>query len=494
MSVVSPQQSENLVDLSCERSVLAGIIQYGSDCYDEIADVIQQPSAFFDTQNQAIFKVVKHLYENKSVTNIDQASLISTISELNLDSLFSKAADINHLRSILNTQILEDNVLVWAAKLRKLEIARLLINQLHNGIASIEQIKGNESIDSILGIAENCVFDFSDLLVGEGGNPQLIGDGVRDYFRDLILNPVDQVGISSGYPHYDAHIGGGFRRKSVSLLGARTGIGKSTLCMNIGLHVAGENNIPVLYLDTEMYMEDHWNRMMAKLTGIPINIIETGKFGSNPDHINLVKEKLKYIEASPFYYRNVSGLPVESVLSIMRKWIKKNVGYDENGNVNDCLIIYDYIKLMSGEGLNASLKEYQALGFIMTSLHNFAVKHDVPIFSLVQLNRDGIDKETTDVVSGSDRVVWLCTNLAIYKTKSDEEMSVDGDENGTHKLVVIKARHGGGTKQGDYINFKMKGEIASIIEGNTHLTLKNKKKKNQQEQAQGLEDESVPFG
>ena len=93
---------------------------------------------------------------------------------------------------------------------------------------------------------------------------------------------------------------------------------------------------------------------------------------------------------------------------------------DEFGKTNDCLVVYDYLKLMSSSSINNNMQEYQALGFQITNLHNLAVKLDFPCLSFVQLNRDGITKESTDAVSGSDRLNWLCTSFSIFKLKSAE--------------------------------------------------------------------------
>ena len=68
-----------------------------------------------------------------------------------------------------------------------------------------------------------------------------------------------------------------------------------------------------------------------------------------------------------------------------------------------------------------NIQEYQALGFQITNLHNLAVKYDFACLAFVQLNRDGITKESTDAVSGSDRLIWLCTSFSIFKEKSAEE-------------------------------------------------------------------------
>lgn len=465
-----------LTDLAAERAVLAGIYKYGENAYADVSDIIQQTTVFSDEANQAIYKCFSHLIEKREMKSLDQSSVMAAANELGYSFLFDNADELSHVRSIFSTQVNLENVRYWAGQIRKLEIGRLLKNQLSSAIFDIDKITGTESVDSIVAIAENAVFDFSQLLnTSNDMEPTLLGDGIRDYFRHLAQNPVEQVGISSGYKYYDAYIGGGFRRKSVSLLGARTGVGKSLISANIALHISSELGIPVLYLDTEMNKEDQWHRVGANISDVTISQLETGKFGRSQAEMQGVKVAIEKIENAKFHYLNISGRGFEETISVMRRWIKQKVGFDENGKVKDCLIIYDYIKMMSSEGISAALQEYQTLGFMMTSLHNFAVKNDVPIFALVQLNRDGIDKETTGVVSGSDRITWLATNLGVFKVKSDEEIAADGGiENGTHKLVVIKARHGGGTPGGDWLNLIMTGDRARIEEGETHINLKKK--------------------
>ena len=128
---------------------------------------------------------------------------------------------------------------------------------------------------------------------------------------------------------------------------------------------------------------------------------------------------------------------------------------------------------MGSEGISSSMQEYQVLGFQITQLHNFMVKYDVPCLSFVQLNRDGITKESTDVVSGSDRLIWLCTSFSIFKMKSEEEIAEDRVENGNRKLVPVVSRHGEGLDDGDYVSMKMFGKIGRLQEGMTRNELHN---------------------
>ena len=158
------------------------------------------------------------------------------------------------------------------------------------------------------------------------------------------------------------------------------------------------------------------------------------------------------------------------------------------------MLIYDYLKLMNSGQINDNLAEFQVLGFQITQLHNFTVQYDVPCLAFVQLNRDGVTKESTEVVSGSDRLIWLCSSFSIFKSKSDEEVAEDQGKSGNRKLVPIVARHGGGLSDSyDYINISMQGEVGKVVEKETknELLLKNRKGKDGFDHK--INDEEKPF-
>lgn len=233
--------------------------------------------------------------------------------------------------------------------------------------------------------------------------------------------------------------------------------GKSALADNIAINI-GISGIPVLMLDTEMSKEDHLNRIIASMTGIEINKISTGKFSEDKENIEKVQKAVEKLKTAKYTYASVAGAPFENIINTIKRWILHEVGHDENGRTNECVVIYDYLKLMSSSSISNNLQEYQVLGFQITSLHNLAVKYDFPCLAFTQLNRDGITRETTDVVSGSDRIIWLCTSFSIFKDKSPEELAEDGPNAGNRKLIPIVARHGPGMTDGNYINIKLEGD------------------------------------
>lgn len=458
-----------LGDVAAERGVLAGIFQYGNETYTEIADIVT-PNSFTFESNQIIFKCLVHLLENKGLQNIDVASVWSAANDLGYSVLLNKPDERNYLRALNNFPIKKENVRKLAGKIRKLEIARQLQTQLDVAKAELKNITGDEPIDHILGLAENPVAEFtSKLSNGQGEGPQLIGNGIDEYIKYVSGNQRDMVGISTGYKYYDMAIGGGLRRKTVNLIGARPKIGKTMLADNIALHIAGKTGIPVLNLDTEMSQEDHWNRMIANLAEVKIQDIETGKFANNSFQAKKVQDAVNKLRRMPYFYKSIAGLPFEETVAHMRRWVTKEVGLEASGKAKPCVIIYDYLKLMDSAGLGKNLQEYQLLGFQMTGLHNFMVRYDVACLAFIQLNRDGITREDTDVASGSDRLIWLCSNFSLYKKKGEEEIKEDNGKNVRYnrKLVPLIARHGGGLDDDDYINMTMQGEFARITEGKT---------------------------
>ena len=450
---------DNLTDVGAERAVLAGLFQYGVDSYIEIADLIDNQS-FGHANNKILFECVKRVIEENR--NVDLPSILSAAEVLKFSESVNNEEELQYINSLFNFPVDKDNVITFAVTLKKLEFAKKIKKITAKIHKDIDSVNGSESIDEIVSLLEAPVMDF--LMEDDGGEkPEMIGEGASEYIEFLKENKCDIIGIPTGFPRYDHAIGGGLRRKCVDLVSARPKVGKSVFADNVALNVASDG-VPVLVLDTEMSKEDHLNRIIANLSNVPINDVATGKFVDDDEKHEKVYDAVEHIESIPYSYVSVAGKPFEQILNIIKRWIMQEVKMDENGKTNECVVVYDYLKLMSSNSITNNIQEYQALGFQITALHNLCVKYDFPCLSFVQLNRDGITKESTDAVSGSDRLIWLCTSFSIFKLKSPEELAEDGPQAGNRKLVPIVSRHGAGLDDGDYINMNMLGEHARLVE------------------------------
>ena len=458
---------DKLIDIGAERAVLAGLLQHGIDAYVSVSDIISSDS-FAHKNNIIIFKCLEFILNNEQKPDI--STMFSAAEKLNYHEQISTEQELKYIKSLYDFPVSKENIFSFAIQIKKFEFARnikKLTKKIHHDIS---EIHGTESIDEIISILEDPVTDFlrED---STGENPEKIGQGVDDYVTFLSENKCDIIGIPTGFSRYDEAIGGGLRRKCVDLVSARPKVGKSVFADNVALNVSSLG-IPVLVLDTEMSKEDHLNRLIANISGVTISDVSTGKFVDDQLKQDKVQEAVKKLESVPYSYVSVAGKPFEQILNIIKRWIVQEVKTDESGKTNECLIIYDYLKLMSSSSITNNIQEYQALGFQITSLHNLCVKLDIPCLSFVQLNRDGITKESTDAVSGSDRLIWLCTSFSIFKAKSTEELAEDGPNAGNRKLVPIVSRHGAGMDDGDYINMQMVGSHAKLIELKTRNEFK----------------------
>ena len=451
-----------LQDLGAERAVLAGLFAHGLDSYIEVSEILDHNS-FAAENNQIIYKCIEKVFANE--VEVDVASFISSAERLGFIETFKDKRELNYIKSLMDFPIKKDNVLHFAAQIKKFEFARDIVKLTDSIGKDVSEINGDEDVDEIIGKLENPVMDF---LREEDTreSQELLCENIEDYIEFLQDNECDQIGLSSGFSRYDAVIGGGLRRKCVDMLAARPGVGKSVWGDNVALHNA-RKGIPVLMLDTEMSKEDHLNRILSNISGVPINDIATGKFANDEEKYIAVNNAVEEIKNIPYTYVCVAGAPFENILNHIKRWVMREVGTDEEGRTNECLVIYDYLKLMASSGISNSIAEFQALGFQIMDLHNLTVKLDIPCQALCQLNRDGITREDTGSMSGSDRIVWLVTSLSYLKEKSAEELAEDGPRAGTHKVINLKARHGPGLHGGNYINFLMQGEYAKLTEFRT---------------------------
>lgn len=447
----------------CERTVLASILQRGSDGLIDIEEILDVGD-FYQKYAQKLYKVFKYLVHDQQVKTFDIASIEAASKKLDVYPIVGNNKDDDFIQALMQENVNPDNARKFASQVYKLRLARDAWMCLHNTKQDIGEIDGTENIDIILNKIEDPVFNFTSKIASNNSQICQLSDNIDFAVQSLLDSPKDILGIPSGFPKWDLAIGGGLRPESVNLIGARAKRGKSFLCLNISHNVA-KLNIPVLYLDTELTKKYQLMRLLSLVSGVNLSRVETGQFGTHEGEKEKVVSAAEQIKQMPITYCSIAGHSIKSVLSIARRWLIKNVGLDSNGRANPCLLVYDYLKLMDSGDFKSNLAEHQLLGFLMTDLHNFAVRWGVPVLATAQLNRDGVEQEGSHVFAGSDRLLWLCTSASILKNKDDDDLSNDPISNGKQKIVVTDTRFGYGLESNDYINVKNDYAKAIMTEG-----------------------------
>ena len=135
---------EVLADSNSEHSIIGCLIKNGPDAFFDAADMLSV-NTFVDITNSSLFKIIKNSYET-DIKVLDAPLILSIAKQEKLDS-FIKVKDI---KDKINAACQLSSLQSLVAKIRKLEIARILHEELGNRIKAVENVTGGESINSIL--------------------------------------------------------------------------------------------------------------------------------------------------------------------------------------------------------------------------------------------------------------------------------------------------------------------------------------------------------
>lgn len=456
---------DQLKDLACERSTLGGVLRYSKDAWIEIGDIVDVNDYTLDL-NQDTFKVLKHIFQKDIESKIDIPTIRSAASELKLVHLLDDK-NKDYLHKLQNFHVELENIRGFAAKIKRLSVARELFWLCGDLQKDIVQVTGGESLSEILGIVENKVLNYTNSLSANNQSSTVqVSEGLHEWLENAAANPVDIIGVPTGLAYFD-QAWGGLRRKAMNVIGARMGVGKTWIGENVLLRIAIKEKIPVLNLDTEMSLDGHWPRILGILAQCNPTIIENGKYSLDNEIKRRVVKAEKLLGEIPYSYQNVSDMSFEEILSYARRWVVRSVG-KTNGVTNDAVLLYDYFKVMHAQDINSNMSESQALGFQATSLSNFLMKYDISNLSFAQLNREGNNRTGTDVFADSDKILRFASAAATYHRKTTEEIAESGGPSkGFHKMTIEKTRYGVMPDYGDYININFDTNSGLIKEVGT---------------------------
>ena len=186
-------------------------------------------------------------------------------------------------------------------------------------------------------------------------------------------------------------------------------------------------------------------RMVSSLSDVPMWYLETGNWRRNEEMTKKVREAWLKVKNYEYYHYHVGSKNIDQICSIIRRWYLSKVGRG-----NQALIAYDYVKL-TGEKVGQNWAEHQAIGDKIDKLKRISEEISCPVITAMQLNRTGenFNRNSSAVIDDSsaialsDRLQWFASFVAIFRRKTVDELALDGQQFGTHKLVPTKTRFQG---------------------------------------------------
>jgi replicative DNA helicase len=428
----------DIYSLQIERHVLGGLIKF-PDLFLEVDGFLTEKD-FYNDVHYTIFNVIKSC--TYASEQIDKVLLATKIKDLGV----SFRDDINiydYIETLAFTQITRPASFAACQELVKYRICREIDTTADKLKGDVRTI-GERTADEII---SNCDTIYNDKIsvYSDNDKPEKITDGFLELIEESGNTPEDESGFGSPYPEFN-RLYGGFRCGHVYAIASRPGEGKTTWLNDVCFKSAAKNGIKCLVLDTEMStLEIRW-RIISSITNVPVWYLETGNWRKTPEYYEKVRAAEEMLKKNNDYYHyHVANKNIDQVCSLIRRWY-----YNTVGRGNKCLIAYDYVKL-TGEKVGQNWAEHQAIGEKIQRLKEIAVEVNAPLLTAMQLNRTGENRnrqgsalvDDSSAISLSDRLQWYAAFTAIFRRKTLDEIALDGEDFGTHKLIPLKTRFQG---------------------------------------------------
>jgi replicative DNA helicase len=248
------------------------------------------------------------------------------------------------------------------------------------------------------------------------------------------------TGLSTGFVDLDLQLTG-LHPGELLVLAARPGVGKTSLAMNVAMHVALREERPVGIFSLEMPADQLLMRLLASAARVDMKKLRGGRL--TPRDEEKFQEVAGSLFNAPLYIDDTGALSPFDLRAKARRLKQKNQGLG--------LIVVDYLQLMHQKGKVESRQ--LEVSEISRSLKALAKELDVPILALSQLNRKVEERkggrpmlsdlrESGAIEQDADVVMF------IHRDGDDEED--EGGPGGSYagrgavpvELIVAKQRNG----------------------------------------------------
>ena len=438
-----------IYNLELEKQLLAALIKE-PDLFCEIANFIDHDDFYSEESNlhKTVFTLIKQAIQ--SGEEIDEVIIAQRISSIGL-SFEDNLNPADYIKSLALRKVPKGNLIKTAKELKKVSVRRGIYKAAQDMARQMKNVSPETTYHEIIEKADHVYNSRINLYeVGED-SPVNIYDEMEDVIEERGNNPISEFGMMGPHPKVNEMYGSILRPGNITVVVARSGVGKTQFCMHYATKVSAQYDVPVLHFDNgEMSKEELIMRQCASISGVSSHLLESGEWRqAGEEVVRKVRETWDKVKNLKFYYYNVGGMDVDSMVNTLKRFYFSKVGRG-----NRMILSFDYIKTTSESSANKN--EWQIVGEMVDKFKKCVQKeilHDgLPIISMitsVQSNRYGITNnrnaqnivDDESIVSLSDRIIQFCSHMFILRNKTADEIEIEGGGFGTHKFITIKSRH-----------------------------------------------------
>lgn len=416
IKIIGEQQVQPHND-ETEIAVLATLMRY-NEKFNEYSDILTA-EMFYQEKNQSIYQCIAGVITENKVSDIkalldyakthelvyplDETCFLEIVQFVSVDTL---EQDILRLRNMWKKRELW--VQLQLASQKVLDPMENLDEVVHNAMNSLGDVQSDT--------ADNGIYSFDDSI---DELIEIVNDNAQGKKKSL----------TTGFKLFDDYFL--LRPTTLTIIAAFTGVGKSSLAMNIATKVAGEGK-PTAYYSLEMGKSELAARAISGKAGISSSVIVNCKLESF--QLQQFDRAIGETKGLPIYIDERATISFDNTVRSIRTLVRtKGIK----------LAVIDYLQIYSQVGDNVE----SSLAYMARAAKNIAKECKIAVILLSQLSRG---KEHPDIkqLRGSGQIEESADNIVLIdrpevypnsSIKYEGDFS-DQDTHGTAKLILAKGR------------------------------------------------------
>ncbi len=353
-------------NLEAERSVLGAILLDDKSIHVVLGSL--RTDDFYLESHRRIFGKMTALAAD--ATAIDMVTLKN---ELQRSDELESAGGAAYLASLTDGMPRAVNVEHYAQIIKEKATLRRLI-QVSNEIMA-RSYQNEEQAGDILQDIERSVFEIANRQFQSGfGSIAPMVDAVYKEIEKVSNRKTMVTGVETGFTRFD-QMTAGLHPADLTIVAARPGLGKTSLCLNIAQHVALKKHQCVGIFSLEMSRVQLVKRLLCAEAEIDSHKVNTGFL--NKDDWGKLGRAAGSLSQAKIFIDDTAAMSITEVRSKARR-LSLEHGVD--------LLIVDYLQLMSGTNQRYENRT-QEISQISRGLKSLAKEINIPVIAISQLNR-----------------------------------------------------------------------------------------------------------
>jgi replicative DNA helicase len=419
---------DHLKDINAEKSLLGALLATTTLIKKVYLKI--KPENFYSNKHQIIYKAIENLFKNGE--NID---IVTVSDELFKDNHLDKIGGRAYINDLALSHITSAPYLSWISIIKE----KYVIREIQKiGQNLIDGCYNSQKSNEILNNLQVSIYNLSQEQEDKKEGTDL---------KDILIERYDQIGnaydnfqstekiviqntISTGYKQFDKYLRGGFKAGELTLIAARSRIGKTAFSIALQRAISNHNNdYAIADFQLETCKDELADRHFSNITGIKkgyftyVNNLNNYSFSALTNSLEQINKATPF---RVFTYADFNVLEIET---------KSAQFFNEVGKKG--IVFIDNLQII--DDVRKGRNDIETSSNITRDCKKLAQRLNIPVILLCQLTKEAEDNQEPNLkdIRGSMQVIANADNIFLLH----RDTTIDTPET-EMKIIFEKVRKG----------------------------------------------------